>query len=326
MQVMCEVERAIRCVARCLAVAVTLASAASAQEPVIAGESAPSPPEATSPAPAPVAAQPSSSSGEERVPAFTTGAAPRFTPAPATPVTPAPPGPFVSAPAFTPIYAAPLVEPRVVRDTRFTDAHVDRVILVPTAETHPAGTVYLSSYDLVGVQGGYAVGDRTQLTLSFVPPLSRDPVVPLDLTLKTVLVRGPRVRVAAMVSASGIVGLDEGESAIGRVGGVTELCFDDACRSSISTAANLMLAGPALILADGVGAVLRASDLFALLVELQSVLPLSREGGQVNVLAGALGFRLSGRLWAVDLAFEGPLDRRASPPVVPLLIATVRFL
>jgi hypothetical protein len=229
--------------------------------------------------------------------------------------------------ASAPVVAAPYSPPteHVVRDARFTDAHVDRVVLVPTAETHPAGTVYLSSYDIVGLQAGYALGDRTQVTLSFVPPLSREPVVPLDVSLKTVLVRSTRVRVAAMVSASGILGLDEGATAVGRVDGVTQLCFDDACRSSVSTAANLMLAGPALILADGVGAVVRASDLFAFLFELQSVLPLSRDGGRINVLAGAVGFRLSGRVWAVDLAFEGPLDRHTSPQAVPVVIATVRF-
>src|SRR5581483_4412587 len=258
------------------------------------------------------------------VPEFTARPVPAFTPAgpapSATATTYAP-----SPPAYAPLYAPPPLAPAVVRDARFTDAHVDRVVLVPTAETHPAGTVYLSSYDLVGLQAGYALGDRTQLTLSFVPPLSRDPVVPLDLTLKAVIARSRRVRVAAMASATGIIGLDEAESAIGRVGAVTELCFDDACRSSVNTAANLSLAGRYLVLADGVGAILRASDLFAVLVELQSVLPISHQGGQIHAVAGALGARLSGRVWAVDLALEAPLDRRARPQAVPVLVATVRF-
>jgi hypothetical protein len=298
MQVMCAARRALRGAASVLAALGALASVAHAQAPVIPAESAvPAAPEAYV-APPVASTAPPPAAPPERVPAFT-----------ATP-----------APAFT----QPPPE-HVVRDARFTDASVDRVVLVPTAETHPAGTVYLSSYDIFGLQAGYALGDRTQVTLSFVPPLSREPVVPLDVSLKTVLVRSARVRVAAMVSASGILGLDEGATAVGRVGGVTQLCFDDACRSSVSTAANLMLAGPALILADGVGAIVRASDLFAFLFELQSVLPLSRDGGRINVLAGAVGFRLSGRVWAVDLAFEGPLDRHTSPQAVPVVIATVRF-
>jgi hypothetical protein len=55
------------------------------------------------------------------------------------------------------------------------------------------------------------------------------------------------------------------------------------------------------------------------------VLPVSREGGETNVLAGAFGVRFSGKAWAVDLALEGPLDRRSTPPVVPLLVASWRF-
>ena len=40
------------------------------------------------------------------------------------------------------------------------DAHADRVILVPTAETHPQGTLFLSVYELVIPAIGYAVTDR----------------------------------------------------------------------------------------------------------------------------------------------------------------------
>jgi hypothetical protein len=54
-------------------------------------------------------------------------------------------------------------------------------------------------------------------------------------------------------------------------------------------------------------------------------LPISREGGQFNAFAGALGARLSGRVWAVDLALEAPLDRRTRPQAVPVVVVTVRF-
>ncbi len=324
MQVMCAGRRRLRSVVSAIVLGTALAGSSHARAPAISTSSATQAsdaealPDATADGPAPGPA--------------TTTRVPEVTPRPAPTFTPTPPAPSATAPAYAPapppyapLYAPAPLAPAVVRDARFTDAHVDRVVLVPTAETHPAGTLYLSSYDLVGLQAGYALGDRTQLTLSFVPPLSRDPVVPLDLTLKAVIARSRRVRVAAMASATGIIGLDEAESAIGRVGAVTELCFDDGCRSSVSTAANLSLAGQYLVLADGVGAILRASELFAVLVELQSVLPISREGGQINVLAGALGARLSGRMWAVDLAVEAPLDRRTHPRAVPVFVATVRF-
>jgi hypothetical protein len=232
-----------------------------------------------------------------------------------------------SAPVgFVPMYGPlPPLAHRPERDARETDAHVDRVVLVPTAETHPAGTVYFSSYDIVGLQIGYALGDRTQLTLSFVPPLSREPVVPFDLSVKHVLTRSRRVRVAAIGSATGIFGVDADEAVLGRVGGVVELCFDDACRSNVSTSGNLVLAGSALVLANGMGAVLRATDLFAVLVELQSVVPLESRFGQINALGAALGMRFSGRVWAVDVAVEAPLDRRTNPRFVPLLVVSRRF-
>src|SRR5262249_14375769 len=50
----------------------------------------------------------------------------------------APPGADMAQPSG----AAPN-GPLELRDRRHTDAHVDRVLLVPTAETHPAGTFYL---------------------------------------------------------------------------------------------------------------------------------------------------------------------------------------
>jgi hypothetical protein len=211
-------------------------------------------------------------------------------------------------------------------DPRWNDAHLDRVVLVPTAETHPAGTWYVSSYEILLLQAGYALTDRTQLSLTMFPYFTKDPLIPLDLSLKGVLVRSPRVRVAAMGSFSSLIGYEGGAAALGRLGGVTQLCFDDSCRSSVSTAANLLLAGGVVLVADGVGAVIRTSDLFAFLIEAQSVLPLGGAAGDYHALAGALGFRLSGRAWAVDLAFETPLDHKTNPQVIPVLAATYRFL
>ncbi len=239
--------------------------------------------------------------------------------------------PAYNVPSYPPAYgAAPYYVGRApaehAGDPRWSDAHVDRVVLVPTAETHPAGTWYFSTYEIVILQAGYALSDRTQLTLTTIPPLSGEPAVPLDLSLKAVLARSRRVRVAAMGSASGVLGLESGEAVVGRVGGAAQLCFDDRCRSSISTAVNLVLGGPLVVLGDGAGAILRASDLFAFLVEVQSVVPIAREAGEIHVLAGAVGARFSGRRWAVDVALEAPLDRRANPAVAPVIVGTYRFL
>jgi hypothetical protein len=198
------------------------------------------------------------------------------------------------------------------------------VLLVPTAETHPAGTVYFSDYEIVGLQAGYALSDRTQLSLTFVPPLSKDIIVPLDLTLKGVIVRTPRVRVAATASVTGLYGLNEGSATVGRVGGITQFCFDDYCRGSINMGATVALVGVAIV-ADGVGFVYRTGRSMAILAEVQSVLPLGNQAAQVHALGAAVGLRFTGKRAAVDLGLEGPLDRKTKPQVVPIVAVTVRF-
>jgi hypothetical protein len=235
----------------------------------------------------------------------------------------APPASTPSAPS---VATPPADAPKPPDDPRLMDAHLDRVVLLPTGETHPAGTTYLSSYEIVGLQVGHALNDRMQLTLSFVPPLTKDPIVPIDLTLKGVLVRSRRVRVAAMTSASGLFGYESGAAAVGRVGGVTQLCFDDRCESSISMGASMAFVGPVFILADGVGAIVRVTHVVSFLFELQSVLPIGRDGGEIHALGGAAGIRMSGRRLGLDIALEAPLDRRTEPQIIPLLVGTYRFL
>jgi hypothetical protein len=222
--------------------------------------------------------------------------------------------------------APPLVLPPRRFDPRLDDGNVDRVLLVPTAETHPEGTWYLSSYEIVFLQVGYALSDRTQISLGVFPDFfSRDPLVPLDLTLKTVVARAGRARVAALVSATGLVGYQNSEALIGRAGGVVELCMDDACRSTLSSVVDFVLAG-SVVLADGIGAVVRTGDHFGLLMEVNSVVPLARDIGQINAIGGGAGVRFFGHSWGIDLAVGGPLDRRTRPQLLPWLAATYRFL
>jgi hypothetical protein len=165
-----------------------------------------------------------------------------------------------------------------------------------------------------------------QVSLTFLPPLEREPIVFADASLKGVIVREKRVRVAATASATGIFGLEQGEGAVGRLGGVTQLCFDDACRSSASAAANWILVGPAMLLLNGVGFVARTSDLVALLFEFQSLVPLGREAAQAHGIAGAVGVRFSGPRWAIDVALDAPVGPTGNlPGVLPILAGTYRF-
>jgi hypothetical protein len=210
-----------------------------------------------------------------------------------------------------------------LRDRRYADAHVDRVLLVPTAETHPQGTFYFSSYEVVLLQAGYAVSDRTQITLTSMPPLPREQILPLDLSLKTVLVRAPAFRVAALGSVSGIAGLEEGAGLIGRVGGVVQLCLERTCRSSVSVGTNVALAGPAIIAGTGAGVILRATRMLSILFEVDSVIPLGTAINQVNGLIAAPGIRLSGEHLGLDLAFARRLDV-LDGVAIPFIAATYR--
>jgi len=287
-------------------------SDAPAPAPSVTAAAAP-PPAA---APGPPAPRPAFTPVPE--PAFT--APPAFTPPPAF----APP-PAVSAPP-----AADQVPPTKNQssDPRWSDANVDHVVLVPTAETHPAGTVYFSDYDIALGQVGYAPSDRTEITLSGIPPLGgKNPIGAVDLSVKGVVVRDDRFRLAAIGSVTGLVGFEDSQDFAGRIGGVATLCFDDACRSTVSGAATALLAGPALLVLDGFGAVFRTSRLVAILAEVDSALPVSREGGRFHGVGGAFGVRLSGRSWGVDLAFTAFATDPGSRLVpVPVIDVTFRIL
>jgi hypothetical protein len=196
------------------------------------------------------------------------------------------------------------------------------VIIAPTAETHPEGTFYLSSYEIVLLQAGYALTDRTQVTLTSMPPLPNEKILPLDLTLKTVVARAPEYRVAALASVSGITGIEQGTVVVGRLGGVVQLCFEQTCRSNVSVATNVLLAGEAII-TSGVGLTLRATEHVSLLLEVDSLVPVGLDVAMYGGLAIGPGIRFSGEHLGLDLAFMHALDVLEGPGV-PFLAMTYR--
>jgi hypothetical protein len=200
------------------------------------------------------------------------------------------------------------------------------VLLLPTAETHPAGTFYVSDYDIVLGQLGYAVSDRTQLTLTGAPPLGADHILPLDLSVKTVILREPTVSVALLGSASGLFGIPEINGVIGRAGGAVTLCQPAwTCRASFSFSSNIAMLGPASVVISGVGLVFHFDARFALLAELGTAVPLGPVVGQANGAAGGAGIRFSGRSFGVDLGlFQLGKAGEHRPPLVPLLVFTWR--
>jgi hypothetical protein len=164
---------------------------------------------------------PEADAGAERDAASTPPGREPFTapppPGPYTPPGAVPPPPISSAP---PPPAPPPAPPPPTRpagydaehdpDPRVENAHADRVMLLPTGYTHPAGTVYLSTYDIALLQAGYAISDAAQISLTGSPPLGDDQIFPLDLSLKVVVHRDRYVRVAGIGAVTGLVGLEEG--------------------------------------------------------------------------------------------------------------------
>ncbi|MES1183490.1 MAG: hypothetical protein ABUL60_06720 [Myxococcales bacterium] len=211
---------------------------------------------------------------------------------------------------------------------RYRDAHHDRLLLAPTAETNPKGSFYATSYDIVLLQVGYSLTDSTQLSLTTTPPLGEAHVVPADISIKTVLLREPHVSVAAIASASGILGFEEFSGFLGRAGAVASFCADAReCRLSFSMSSNIALIGPASLLFNGAGLSFRAGRIVSILAELDSLIPLGEAVGEANGLLGGCGVRLSGRAWGVDLALMAAGKARADvSSVVPFLAVSYRYV
>jgi len=200
------------------------------------------------------------------------------------------------------------------------------VLLFPTAYTHPKGTVFFSSLEIAFLQIGYAFSDDTQVTFSTVPTYSTG-IAPLDLSLKTVVARQGRVLVAALGSVTGLIGLDDGFIFAGRAGGVAQLCLEDRCASSLNIGANVLFLGPVILAVTTVGAILQISNTVALLLEVDTLVPVGREVGQINAIALGAGIRFLRTRWSIDLGMIGTPDvASAATPAIPILAATYRFL
>jgi len=201
-------------------------------------------------------------------------------------------------------------------------------VILPTAYTHPAGTFYLSDYDIVLLQMGYAITDSTQISISATPPLGdggSEKVFPLDISIKTQIVRSGPVRLAAIGSTTGIIGLEEGNFLLGRAGAVAQLCLEDLCASSISMGTTVVLAGPATLALTSVGLIWRFARWGSLIAEADTLLPMGRQIGQANGLAIMGGLRLPHRTWSLDLTLVRPIAV-SNPQTIPLLAFTYRFL
>ena len=211
---------------------------------------------------------------------------------------------------------APVPRPPVV------DPQGDRVLLLPTATTHPKGTFYFSNYEFIIFQAGYAFTDNTQVSVTAIP-IPSESVTILDFSLKSSLYRGGLVRVAALGSASGAVGKDIGVAFIGRAGGVVQVCLARLCESSLSLSANAVMVG-ALLMVNGAGGIFRVSNHVSLLAELATMVPVGTQGGQFNGALLGGGLRLHYNHWGFDFSLLHLLDTSDDVATVPFFAMTWR--
>jgi len=223
-------------------------------------------------------------------------------------------------------------------DTRYQDAHVDRVIMSSTAETHPEGTAFGSLY-VVLPQVGYALTQRLQLSLTGFSDLGSRGNFVFDLTAKANLLRTRTLRVAALTSIA-LLHADRLSLAFGRIGAAAQWCFAATCESSINASGMVVLhdKGDLLIPYGGaLGFVGHLSGVAKLLLEYGTLSSLADSfvSDQINIWYVGYGLRFSRPSWGFDVVFlrhmalKVPENRPSGPNIIdvlglPLLIFTYR--
>jgi hypothetical protein len=228
--------------------------------------------------------------------------------------------------------AAPVPAPD---DVRSQDAHLDRVLLVPTAETHPEGTLFITVYELILPSVGYAITDDVQASVFGFTDLKGGV---LELRVKANVLRAGVVRVALGTSLDYLTSdpddLDdpdaENDFLLGRADAMLQLCFDASCRSSLSSA--VTVAAPAqneLIfpVALGTGVTIQGSSLLTLLLEYGAIVNAADDFDllplPLHLVSYGVRFTWS-RSWALDVALARSLNpqrqvRTTEPALFDLL-------
>ena len=263
-------------------------------------------------------------------------------PTPSAGETPPPPATTATPPAAGPAVAAAPVgveaaladadaAPRRSQTRRMRDAHADRVILFPTAETQPKDSFFVSSYELVLIQVGYAVTDDFQLSALVLPPLIEEQPYFISPTLKFNLVRSEQGNVALLGGVDFITDNDGDESAVlGRIGAAGQLCLDPACDSSLTANVHgwtALTEGDGSIIFLSAGATIAASELVSLLIEpTYPVIVANGETRDIDFFVLAYGVRLSGAQFGLDLTLARPFGDDGSLFVLglPFVVASYR--
>jgi hypothetical protein len=214
-------------------------------------------------------------------------------------------------------------------DVRYRDASANRTVWFPSAETNPSGTFFAALYELVGLQLGYAVSDRIELSLAGVPPFDGFPYA-YELSCKANVFRGSVLRVA-LLGSLGVFVSDEREVAVGgRVAGTAQLCLTEHCGSYTTLSLGVLVTDHidrALPLALGIGLVARVHRLVALVVE--SIYGRVQQSFSDEIFVLNYGVRIGTDLWSLDVGLTRPfVEEIAGTPLaagVPWLAFAIRF-
>jgi len=203
-------------------------------------------------------------------------------------------------------------------DPRYSNAHVDRVVISPTAETHPQGTFFASLYDVLP-QVGYAFSQRLQASVTGLRGFERDSGYFFEGTLKANVLRTRALRVAALTSIDMIGGGDSEQSLLfGRVGATVQWCLGEHCESSINVSAMAVVIDKAdLVFPFGgaVGFIGHLDGSMKLLLEYGTLTSLSDGlpiGDVLPFVYAGYGIRFAYPNWAFDVTFIRSIDHGES--------------
>jgi hypothetical protein len=227
----------------------------------------------------------------------------------------------LASPAAETGVAAPAAAPAAPADAAGVaeDPNIDKTLLLPTAETQPAGTFSFNDYELLLLGGTYGVTDDFQITATTLAPIVEDMPVYLSGSAKWRVLKTPRFRLAlqgslAYVSFDDLIGDGEeggsDDSVVTATGGVIgSLCLDAGCHSlaTVSVTAVKPLSedtdGIAFIYDASVSA--RLNPHTKLLAEVTSAGGSDGNGGFESADSGlfSYGVRFHSKNVATDIAF-----------------------
>ncbi len=216
-------------------------------------------------------------------------------------------------------------------DVRVVDAHADRLLLFPTADTNPEGSFYFTAYELIFWQLGYSPTDFLQVTLTTWPIIVEDQPLFFDLNIKGTVLSEEAFRLALFGGATAIIPEDE-FFGIARLGITGQYCTEPECWVSLHVG-GLGAVPFGSDVSSEIGAVAmlgvraRLTRVFALLLEAETG-TLTRDD-EFETPQGALinyGVRFSGEAFAIDIGFLRPTEDIEIVLGLPWVAATYRYL